>query len=49
MLPEKIHFYEQEALIFDIVEDMDLRNSEYRGSIPGVIRPRLVWQTKKIS
>lgn len=49
MIPEKIHFYEQEALIFDVVEDMELRNMEYRGSIPGVIRPKLAWQTTKIS
>jgi lipopolysaccharide transport system ATP-binding protein len=49
LIPEKIHFYEQEALIFDIVEDMELRNSEYRGSMPGVIRPKLEWQTRKIS
>jgi len=48
MVPEKIHFYEQEALIFDIVEDMELRDSEYRGSMPGVIRPKLEWQTNKI-
>jgi lipopolysaccharide transport system ATP-binding protein len=48
LIPEKIHFYIQEALIFDIVEDMELRNSEYRGSMPGVIRPKLEWQTSKI-
>jgi len=48
MVPEKIHFYKQEALIFDIVEDMELRDSEYRGSMPGVIRPKLEWQTNKI-
>jgi len=48
LVPEKIHFYEQEALIFDIVEDMELRDSEYRGSMPGVIRPKLEWQTNKI-
>jgi lipopolysaccharide transport system ATP-binding protein len=49
LIPEKIHFYQQEALIFDVVEDMELRDSEYRGSMPGVIRPKLEWQTNKIS
>jgi lipopolysaccharide transport system ATP-binding protein len=49
IIPEKVHFYEQEALIFDVVEDMELRDSQYRGHIPGVIRPRLTWQTKKIN
>ena len=48
MTPEKIHFYVQEALIFDLVEDMERRNMEYRGSIPGVIRPTLVWDTQKM-
>lgn len=47
LVPEKIHFYVQEALIFDVVEDMERRNMEYRGSIPGVIRPKLAWQTDK--
>lgn len=48
MIPEKIHFYEQGALIFDVVENMELRPMEYRGGIPGVIRPNLKWQTDKI-
>ena len=49
MIPEKIHFDAHEALIFDVVEDMELRDSEYRGSIPGVIRPKLEWHTQKIN
>jgi len=49
MRPEKIHFYEQEAIIFDVIEDMNLRNNEYRGPIPGVIRPNLKWDTIKLS
>ena len=49
MIPQKIHFYEQESLIFDVVEDMDRRNMEYRGGIPGVIRPNLNWQTTKVN
>ena len=49
LIPEIIHFYEPEALIFDVIEDMDLRNIDYRGPIPGVIRPRLTWETKKLN
>lgn len=48
MRPEKIHFYEQDAIIFDVIEDMNLRNNEYRGPIPGVIRPNLKWDTIRI-
>lgn len=49
MIPERIHFFEKEALIFDVIEDMNLRESEYRGPIPGVVRPKLKWRTKKIN
>ena len=48
IIPEKIHFYVPEALIFDVVENMETRNMEYRGTIPGVIRPRLTWETHKL-
>jgi lipopolysaccharide transport system ATP-binding protein len=48
MIPERVHFFEKEALIFDVIEDMTLRTTEYRGSIPGVVRPKLEWKTTKI-
>ncbi|MDH4129047.1 MAG: ABC transporter ATP-binding protein [Spirochaetota bacterium] len=47
----KVHFYEQNALIFNVVDSMEnvpTRN-KYSGSIPGVIRPLLKWKTEKIS
>ena len=44
-----IHFYEPEALIFDVIEDMNLRDTEYRGAIPGIIRPKFQWRTQKIN
>jgi lipopolysaccharide transport system ATP-binding protein len=44
-----IHHYDPEGLIFDILEDMEKRNTDYRGSIPGSIRPKLEWQTQRIS
>lgn len=49
MIPEKVHFYDKEAIVFDVVEDMNLRDTEYRGPIPGIIRPKLVWNTERLS
>jgi lipopolysaccharide transport system ATP-binding protein len=46
-IPEKIHFYEREALVFDVIEDMKLRATEYRGVLPGIVRPKLEWTTIK--
>jgi lipopolysaccharide transport system ATP-binding protein len=48
LMPERIHFYEPEALVFDVLEDMEARDNDYRSKIPGVIRPKLEWQTIKI-
>ncbi len=49
MLPEKIHFYERDVIVFDVIEDMNKRHNDYRGIIPGIIRPDLKWETKKIN
>ena len=48
MMPEVVHFYDKEALSFEIVEDMSLRNTPYRGVMPGLIRPDFKWTTTKI-
>lgn len=48
LIPEIVHMYDPEALIFDVIEDMEKRNIDYRGPIPGVIRPQLIWQTKQL-
>ena len=49
MMPLTIHFYEQEALMFTIVEDiMQTRKGDFNQRIPGVVRPRLVWETTQI-
>ena len=48
VIPERVHFYEKEALVFDVIEDMNFRDTEYRGAIPGIVRPKLKWITKKI-
>ena len=42
-----MHFFEQEALAFDVIENMERRNTEYRGAMPGVIRPLLEWTIEK--
>ena len=49
MMPEKVHFYDQDAIVFDVVEDMNLRDNEYRGPMPGLVRPKLNWRTEKIN
>ena len=46
--PEIIHHYDQEGLLFDVLEDMEKRGSHYRNSIPGNIRPKFAWNTQKI-
>jgi lipopolysaccharide transport system ATP-binding protein len=43
MQPIKIHFYEQEALVFDVIEDLTLRQGDYSKKIHGVVRPKLNW------
>lgn len=48
MIPERVHFFDPKALIFDIVEDMEKRSSSYRGNIPGIVRPELNWSTIKL-
>ncbi len=48
-IPEKVHSYEPEALIFDVLEDMETRTVDYRGIIPGIVRPNLKWETNRIN
>jgi lipopolysaccharide transport system ATP-binding protein len=47
--PEVIHHFDPEGLVFDVIEDMDKRDTDYRNNIPGSIRPKLEWQTQRIS
>jgi lipopolysaccharide transport system ATP-binding protein len=47
--PVIVHHFDKEGLVFDIIEDMEQRGSDFRSSIPGIIRPRLEWQTERIS
>jgi len=48
LLPMKVHFFEQAALRFDVIENMDTRNTDYRGVMPGPMRPLLDWLIDKI-
>jgi lipopolysaccharide transport system ATP-binding protein len=48
LLPYKIHFTQEEALRFEVVEDTHSREINYVGVIPGVIRPILNWETQKL-
>lgn len=49
MRPLKIHFYRQDALMFNVVEDITTsRKLDFNQKIPGVVRPRLKWDHKEI-
>lgn len=43
MNPVIVHAFAEHALNFDINEDLTVRKNDYRGVIPGVIRPDLNW------
>ena len=49
LLPHIVHFFEEDALRFEVIENMKHRNTDYRGVMPGTIRPILKWETKKIN
>ena len=46
--PTMVHFYESDAIIFDVIEDVNKRVTQYKQSIPGVVRPLLEWKLEKI-
>ena len=48
MAPVKVHFYAQNILSIDIIENINKRESEYISSMPGVIRPKLIWEIENI-
>jgi lipopolysaccharide transport system ATP-binding protein len=47
--PFKVHFHEREAIAFNIVEDLENSptRGDYVGSLPGIIRPNLKWESQK--
>lgn len=47
MIPLKIHFYEREAIMFQVIEDLEhAKKNDFNQRMPGVVRPRLRWETK---
>jgi lipopolysaccharide transport system ATP-binding protein len=47
MIPLQIHLYERDALMFQVVEDIEhVKKNDFNQRIPGVVRPRLEWQSK---
>ena len=51
MDPVVVHFYERDAVAFQIIDSMDgdSARGEYAGPMPGVVRPLLQWSTRMIS
>lgn len=49
MSPVTVHFYEQEALIFEVIENANERPNKYNQAIPGVVRPLLDWHIQQTS
>ncbi len=51
MAPVVVHFYERDAVAFQIIDSMDgdSARGEFAGPMPGVVRPLLEWSTRVIS
>jgi lipopolysaccharide transport system ATP-binding protein len=51
MDPIVVHFYERDAVAFQIIDTMDgdSARGEYAGPMPGVVRPLLRWSSRMIS
>jgi lipopolysaccharide transport system ATP-binding protein len=51
MDPVAVHFYERDAVAFQVIDSMDGDSArrEYAGPMPGVVRPKLQWTTRVIS
>ena len=47
--PFAVHFHEREAIVFNMVEDLENSptRGDYVGNLPGIIRPNLKWESKK--
>ncbi len=50
MSPVVVHFYEQEAVAFQVIDslDGDSARGDYSGPMPGIVRPLLPWSTRSI-
>lgn len=44
IIPLRVHFYERDALVFQVVMNIDTaKDNDFNQRIPGVVRPRLIW------
>jgi lipopolysaccharide transport system ATP-binding protein len=50
MDPVVVHFYERDAVAFQVIDslDGDSARSDYAGPFPGIVRPLLKWSTQRI-
>ncbi len=50
MSPVRVHFYEQEAVAFQVIDSLEdgSARGDYRGPVPGAVRPLLPWSTRFI-
>jgi lipopolysaccharide transport system ATP-binding protein len=46
--PVVVHTCLKSVLGIEVIEDVNLRENEYKQEIPGVVRPKLKWETIKI-
>lgn len=48
MEPVRVHFFEQEAVAFQVIDSLegDSARGDYAGPMPGVLRPLLAWKTE---
>jgi len=50
MDPVRIHFFERDAVAFQVIDSLDggSARGEYAGPYPGVVRPMLRWTTRRL-
>jgi lipopolysaccharide transport system ATP-binding protein len=48
MDPVRAHFFAQEALYFEAIEDINLRQIDYKQAMPGILRPQMSWETTRV-
>lgn len=44
-----VHFFEKNCLTFDVIENINKRNSPYLNVLPGSVRPKLKWESFKLN
>ena len=51
LAPAVVHFYERDAVAFQVVDSLegDSARGDYSGNFPGVVRPLLKWTTQYIA